>query len=79
LPGGKYYHDILCFQAYIILKLWFAVEVKLNEIDSSPASRYFGNRLKITYLCQACKKENIDLIRDNICILSADRLLAALI
>lgn len=60
-------------------KPWFAVEVKLNETEPSPALRYFGDRLKIPFLYQACKKENIDLIRNNIRVLSADRLLAALI
>jgi uncharacterized protein len=60
-------------------KPWFAVEVKLNETEPSPALRYFGDRLKIPFLFQVCKKENIDLIRNDIRILSADRLLAALI
>jgi len=60
-------------------KPWFAVEVKLNETDPAPALRYFGDRLKIPYLYQVCKKANIDFIRNDIRVLSADRLLAALI
>jgi len=41
--------------------------------------RYFGDRLKIPYLYQVCKKANINFIRNDIRVLSADRLLAALI
>ncbi len=60
-------------------KPWFAVEVKLHETEPAPALSYFGDRLHIPFLFQVCKKENVDLIIDDIRILSADRLLAALI
>jgi len=60
-------------------KPWFAVEVKLNETDPAPALRYFGDRLKIPHLYQVCKKANVDFIRNDIRVLSADRLLTALI
>jgi len=33
--------------------------------------RFFGDRLKIPYFCQACPKKYIDLIRKNIRIISA--------
>jgi len=67
------------FMVTIDAKPWFAIEVKLSDTIPSPALRYFGDRYKIPYLYQICKKENVDLLRDGIRIISADRLLAALI
>lgn len=59
-------------------KPWFAVEVKLNETKLSPNLKYFGLRLKIPYSFQVVKTKNIDLLRDGVRIISADKFLSGL-
>jgi predicted AAA+ superfamily ATPase len=58
-------------------KLWFAVEVKLNEEDVSSNFKYFKEKLKIPYLYQVVKKENIDRFKNEVRVISASKFLTA--
>ena len=60
-------------------KPWFAVEVKLNDTHPSPNLFYYKERLKIPYLFQVVIKKDIDLIKDNVRIISAGKFLSGLI
>jgi len=60
-------------------KPWFCVEAKLNDTSPSPSLFYFKERLNIPYGYQVVKKENIDIFKDSVRIISADRFLAGLI
>ncbi|HEX9971434.1 MAG TPA: DUF4143 domain-containing protein, partial [bacterium] len=60
-------------------KPWFCVEAKLNDTSPSPSLFYFKERLNIPYGYQVIKKQNIDIFKDNVRIISADRFLAGLI
>lgn len=58
---------------------WFCVEVKLNETTPSPALFYFKERLDIPYSYQVVKKPNVDILKNGVRVISADRFLASLI
>ena len=60
-------------------KPWFCVEVKLNDTTPSPALFYFKDRLKIPYAYQVIKTPQVDILKDGIRIIAADRFLASLI
>jgi len=60
-------------------KPWFAVEVKLAEKKPSPNLFYYGERLKIPQLFQIVKNESIDLMRNGVRIISADKFLSGLV
>ena len=60
-------------------KLWFAVEVKLNDEDVSPNFRYFIEKLRIPYSYQVIKKENVDRFKSGVRVISASKFLTALI
>ncbi|MCU0646262.1 MAG: ATP-binding protein [bacterium] len=60
-------------------KPWFCVEAKLNDTAPSPSLFYFKERLNIPYGYQVIKKQNIDIFKDSVRIISADRFLAGLI
>ncbi len=60
-------------------KPWFCVEVKLNDTMPSPALFYFKDRLKIPYAYQVIKSPQIDILKQGIRIIAADRFLASLI
>ncbi|MBU0561219.1 MAG: ATP-binding protein [Bacteroidetes bacterium] len=60
-------------------KPWFAVEVKLNEDSPDPNLKYFRDRLEIPFIYQVIKKENTDLLRDGIRVISASKFLTGLI
>ncbi len=60
-------------------KPWFAVEVKLNNIKVSPQLKYFQTRLEIPFLYQVVKKSGVDIFRDGVRVVSADRFLAGLL
>lgn len=60
-------------------KPWFAVETKLRDVNTSKPLLYFAKRMDIPYLYQIVKTPNVDILKDNVRILSADRFLAALI
>lgn len=60
-------------------KPWFAVEVKSQEESVSPNLRYFRERLNIPFAYQVLKKEGVDWINNGIRVVSADKLLSALV
>ena len=60
-------------------KPWFAVEAKLNKTEISPNLNYFQSKLDIPFAFQVVKKTNVDIISDNIRVISADRFLLGLI
>jgi len=60
-------------------KPWFAVEVKLSETQPSKNLKYFKERLHIPFIYQVVKQSDIDIIRDDIRIISADKFLSGLI
>lgn len=60
-------------------KPWFAVEAKLNSTQSSPNLFYFQERLNIPFLYQVVKKSGVDILRNGVRIISADKFLTGLI
>ncbi len=60
-------------------KPWFAVEVKLNDTDLSPALLYFKERLSIPFIYQVVKKEGIDRLEKGARIISAGKFLSGII
>ena len=60
-------------------KPWFCVEAKLSDITPSSSLFYYKERLKIPYLYQVVRKRDIDIFKDGIRVISADRFLASLI
>ena len=58
---------------------WFCVEVKLNDTKPSPSLFYFKERLNIPFAYQVIKKSNIDVFKQDIRVISADRFLISLI
>lgn len=67
------------FLVTVAEKPWFCVEVKLNETSPSPSLFYFKERLKIPHAYQIIKKPYVDIIKNEVRIISADRFLASLI
>ncbi|MFH1771821.1 MAG: ATP-binding protein [Candidatus Omnitrophota bacterium] len=60
-------------------KPWFCVEVK-SVFKKVPASlRYFGSRLKVPFVFEVIKEENIDFIKENTRIISASKFLSGLV
>ncbi len=60
-------------------KPWFAVEAKSQDQAVSPHLRYFRDKLKIPFSYQVLRKEGIDSLRNGVRVISADKLLSALI
>ena len=60
-------------------KPWFCVEAKNTFKDIAPSLKYFGRKIKIPFMYQVVKEENIDHVKDNIRIVSADKFLTALV
>lgn len=60
-------------------KPWFAVEVKTQDESVSQNLRYFRERLKIPFTYQVLKKEGVEWINNGIRVISADKLLSALV
>ncbi|MBP7795988.1 MAG: ATP-binding protein [Elusimicrobiales bacterium] len=60
-------------------KIWFIVEVKLNDESLSSNFKYFINKLNIPYSYQVIKKENIDKFTNGVRIISASKFLTGLI
>ena len=60
-------------------KPWFAVEVKNSSEEPSPWLNYYKERLKIPFLYQVVNKPNINLIRNNVNIISVERFLHGLV
>ncbi len=60
-------------------KPWFAVEVKLSDTQISKNLIYFRDKLKIPFAFQVVFKKNIDFIKDDVRVVSADKFLLSLI
>ena len=60
-------------------KPWFAVEVKLSETSPSDNLIYFMERLKIPFNFQVVNQKGIDIMRDNVRVISVDKFLSGLI
>jgi hypothetical protein len=58
---------------------WFAVEVKSSTRDISRLLSYFGTRLTIPFLYQITAERNVDVKKDAVRLISADRFLASLV
>jgi len=60
-------------------KPWFCVEVK-NSFKDVPASlKYFKAKLKIPYCYEVIKEGNIDIMKDNVRIISVNKFLTAFV
>jgi len=59
-------------------KPWFCVEVKNNFKDISAPLRYFKKRLKIPFAYQVIRDDSVDLVKDDIRIISASRFFSGL-
>ncbi len=60
-------------------KPWFSVEVKLSETSPSDNLFYFKERLNIPFNFQVVKQNGIDLVKDEVRIISANKFLSALV
>lgn len=60
-------------------KPWFAVEVKLSDTALSKNLSYFKERLNIPFVYQVVKQSEIDLLREDVRIMSAKKFLSGLI
>lgn len=60
-------------------KPWFSVEVK-TAFKAIPSSlRYFSARLNIPFMYEVVKEEGLDLIKDNVRVISASKFLSGLV
>ncbi len=60
-------------------KPWFAVEVKLSDTSLSKNLSYFRERLNIPFVYQVVKQNDIDILKENIRIMSANKFLSGLV
>ncbi len=60
-------------------KPWFAVEVKSSFRDISKSLVYFGKKLKIPFLYQVVYDSGVDILQDNIRVMSIDKFLLSLV
>ncbi|MEW5692217.1 MAG: hypothetical protein AB1765_02850 [Candidatus Hydrogenedentota bacterium] len=60
-------------------KPWFCVEVKNSFRDIPTSLKYFGSRLKIPFIYEVVREDNVDFFKDNIRIMSADKFLSGLV
>lgn len=60
-------------------KPWFTVEVKLSETVPSSNLYYFRERLNIPFCFQVVKQNGIDILKDDIRVMSADKFLSGLV
>jgi len=58
---------------------WFAVEVKMSDTQISSNISYFNERLKIPFIFQVVMKSGIDIMKDGVRVISADKFLTALV
>ncbi|MBI5594586.1 MAG: ATP-binding protein [Elusimicrobia bacterium] len=59
-------------------KPWFAVEVKTQDQEVSANLRYFRRKLDIPFSYQVLKKTGVDVFKDGVRVVSADKFLPAL-
>lgn len=67
------------FMVAVDNKPWFCVESKASFKEIPASLKYFAERLKIPFVFLAVKKEGIDLIKDNVRIISVDKFLSAFV
>lgn len=60
-------------------KLWFSVEVKLSETIPSNNQIYFKDRLQIPFNYQVVRQQGVDVLKENIRVISAGKFLSGLI
>ncbi len=60
-------------------KPWFCVEVKTSFKDISTPLIYFSKKLKVPFSYQVVKQEGVDLIKDNIRVISASKFFSSLV
>ncbi|MBI2119804.1 MAG: ATP-binding protein [Elusimicrobia bacterium] len=60
-------------------KPWFCVEVKNSFKDIPHSLKYFSSKLQIPFSYEVVKQDNIDFIKEDTRILSADKFLSSLI
>ena len=60
-------------------KPWFAVEANVNETNVAPALLYYKHKLDIPFCYQVVRKPGIDILKNEVRIISADRFLLSLI
>lgn len=60
-------------------KPWFCVETKTSSKGIPNALRYLSTKLEIPFIYEVVKEEGVDIIKDNIRIISASKFLTALI
>jgi len=58
---------------------WFSVEVKTSDITPLKNLNYYKERLKIPFNYQIVQLEGIDLLKDDIRIMSASKFLSAIV
>lgn len=59
-------------------KPWFAVEVKLHDLEISKNLCYFQERLQIPFAFQVVRDPNVRKQKKNVCLISADLFLSSL-
>ena len=59
-------------------KPWFAVEVKVNETNVAPTMLYYKRKLNIPFCYQVVQKPGVDILKDGVRVVSADRFLLSL-
>jgi len=67
------------FLVTIDKKPWFAVEVKINDVNASPYLYYYKDKLKIPFSYQVVKQPGVDRFTNGVRVVSANRFLAGLI
>ena len=60
-------------------KPWFCVEVKTSFRDISTPLMYFSKKLKIPFTYQVLKQEGVDVIKDNVRVISASKFFTSLV
>ncbi len=67
------------FLVTINSKPWFSVETKMSDKTPSPNITYFKERLKIPFNYQVIKEDNIEIVKDDIRVISAGKFLSGLV
>ena len=67
------------FLVSIVGKPWFCVEVKKSFRDIPSALKYFSGKLRIPFSYLIVGEEGIDLLKDNLRIISASKFLTGLV
>jgi uncharacterized protein len=60
-------------------KPWFCVEVKQSFKNIPSSLRYFGGRLKIPFIYEVVREEGVDILKNDIRVISAGKFLSGLV